>query len=162
MRINKRLDSRQKYVWGENTRKLLEFLCAHSNEEFRVDELSQKVSLSRPTIKKHLCSLESNRDVICDGGRPARYRLRPLYPMDKQFAEAVQRTLAYASRETPPDTLAFPLSETEDSKIRVTIMPKGKEISRQYKLDLKSALSVADAAKRKRSSRLRRVLRHSL
>ena len=150
MRINKGRDSHQKGAWRENTGKMLEFLRARPNEQFRVCDLSEKVGLSNPTVRKHLCSLESNGDVISDGGRPAKYRLRPLYPMHKPFVEKVQETLAYASPDTPPDKLTLELSKKEHYQTQVTVVRNGKEYSRRYKLIVNSGLSIAAAAKCKR------------
>ena len=140
MRINKGRDKRQKGVWVEHTGKLLEFLRAHSNEQFDVYELIEKVGLSRPTLSKHLCSLESKGDVICDGGRPAKYRLRPFYPMSKQLAEKVQETLASASPDTPPVSLTMQLSDKKYSKTEVTFVPNGNNYSRRFKLTETSAI----------------------
>ena len=140
MRINKGRDRRQKGVWAEHTGKLLEFLRAHANEPFDVYELIEKVGLSRPTLRKHLCSLESKGDVICDGGRPAKYKLRPLYPMSKQFVEKVQETLASASPNTPPISLTMQLSDKKYSKTEVTFVPNGNNCSRLFKLSVTSVI----------------------
>jgi len=146
LRVSKGRDRRQKDVWKRNTAGVLEFLRAHPNERFEVERLSQKLGLSSPTVSRHLCSLEAAEIVVCDGGRPAKYWLRTLWPMHKQFVEKLQETLAYAS----PDMLTLKLSENKNSKTQVTIGWNGKEYSRRYELIVNSEVRIDAAAKLKR------------
>jgi hypothetical protein len=126
---------------------VLQFLRAHPNEQFEVDELSEKVGSSSPTVSKHLKTLGGAEIVACDEGRPAKYRLRTLWPMGKQLVEMLQETLAYASPDRPPDAVTLQLSENKHFKTEVTVVWTGKEYSRRYQLIVNSEVSIEAAAK---------------
>lgn len=147
MRFGKGRDPLQQEVWKRNKTAMLEVLHEYPNEEFKVDSLSKILHLTPPTVRRHLLFLERASIVMSNGERPARYCLRPFWPMSEGLIEKAKQTLRYALPSNPPDSIKLTLSENELAKTDVTVMRRGKEYSRQYTLSVKAAFRVSEASR---------------
>ena len=138
VRLRKGRDAYQQGTWTRNKEAIKEFFRSHPGEEFTLDELSTTLKLSRTAIRSHLCFFLATGMVERDEReRPAKYGLRPFWPMPLALVGKIQETLTYASESwvSLPDTVTFPL----DEKREVTISRRGKEYARFYSLTLREA-----------------------
>jgi hypothetical protein len=148
MRFRKGRDPLQHEVWERNKAVMLDFLYEHINEEFNVRYLSRVLHLSHPTVRRHLLFLERARIVMNDyTKRPAKFSLRPFWPMSEALVEKTKQTLRYALPSSPPDSIRLTLSENKLTKTEVTVLRRGTEYSRQYTLTVKEALRISEASR---------------